>query len=59
MSEVLSILFECLDLWVIPIFRQEELPLSSIQKSVDSVFQHIGVAGGPAGPAVAGPINFV
>jgi len=25
MSEVLSMLFECLDLWVCPVFRQAEL----------------------------------
>ena len=32
-------LFECLDLWVPPVFRQGELALSSIQRRVDSVFE--------------------
>jgi len=41
MSEVLSMLFEYLDLWVISVFRQGELALSSIQKSVDSVFEQM------------------
>ena len=36
LSEVLSVLFECLDLWVPPVFRQGELALSSIQRRVDS-----------------------
>jgi len=34
-------LFECLDLWVPPVFRQGELALSSIQKRVDSVFERM------------------
>jgi len=40
-SEVLSMLFECLDLWVPPVFRQGELALSSIQRRVDSVFEPV------------------
>jgi len=36
-------LFECLDLWVPPVFRQGqgELALSSIQRRVDSVFKRM------------------
>jgi len=37
MNEVLSMLFECMDLWVPPVFRQGELALTSIQRRVDSV----------------------
>jgi len=38
---VLSMLFECLDLWVIPVFRQRELAWSFIQRRVDSVFEQM------------------
>jgi len=40
-SEVLSILFECLDLWVPPVFRQGELALSSIQRRIELVFKRM------------------
>jgi len=43
-------LFECLDLWVPPIFRQRELALSSIQRRVDSVFERT------LGPVIFQPI---
>ena len=65
MSEVLSMLFECLGLWVIPVFRQGELALLSIQKSVESVFERIlGVGDSSANTAsianscVNGPYNY-
>ena len=48
-SEVLSMLFECLDLWV-EVFRQRELALSSIQRKVDSVFERT------LGPVILQPI---
>jgi len=41
MSEVLSMLFECLDLWVPPVFRQGDLALLSIHRRVDSVQEPI------------------
>ena len=41
LSEVFSMLFECLDLWLPLVFRQGELALSSIQKRVDSVFERM------------------
>jgi len=41
LSEVLSTLFECLDLWVSLVFRQGELAFSSIQRRVDSVFERM------------------
>jgi len=46
MSEILSMLFECLDLWVSPVyvFRLGELALSSIQRRVDSVFERMLVS---------------
>jgi len=37
MNEVLSMLFECLDLGVPPVFRQGDLALLSIHRRVDSV----------------------
>jgi len=39
-SEVLSMLFECLDLWVPHFFRQGELALSS-REGFDSVFERM------------------
>ena len=43
-------LFECLDVWVPPVFRQGELALSSIQRRVDSVFERT------LGPVILQPI---
>jgi len=41
-SELLSeVLFECLDLWVPPVFRQGDLALLSVHRRVDSVQEPI------------------
>jgi len=39
MNEVLSMLFECMDLWVPPVFRQGELAFTSIQRRVVLLFE--------------------
>ena len=43
-------LFECLDLWVPPVFRWRELALFSIQRRVDSIVERT------LGPVILQPI---